>query len=60
MGGRDAFAGGLIYSLINGNQLQEALEFAGAATCLKHTIPGDFNMISVDEGKVCSERRGIW
>lgn len=49
LGGGDAFAGGLIYSLINGNQLQEALEFAVAASCLKHTIPGDFNMISVDE-----------
>jgi len=49
VGGGDAFAGGLIYSLINGTPLQEALEFAVAAACLKHTIPGDFNMISVDE-----------
>ena len=51
VGGGDAFTGGLIYSLINGNQLQEALEFAVAAACLKHTIPGDFNMISVDEAR---------
>lgn len=51
VGGGDAFAAGLIYSLINGNQLQEALEFAVAAACLKHTIPGDFNMISVDEAR---------
>ena len=49
VGGGDAFAGGLIYSLINNEGLQDALEFAVAASCLKHTIPGDFNMISVDE-----------
>lgn len=51
VGGGDAFAGGLIYSLINGNQLQEALEFAVAASCLKHSIPGDFNLVSEDEVK---------
>jgi len=51
VGGGDAFAGGLIYSLINGNQLQEALDFAVAASCLKHTIPGDFNLVSEDEVK---------
>jgi len=49
VGGGDAFAGGLIYSLINGNQLQEALDFAVAASCLKHSIPGDFNLVSEDE-----------
>jgi len=51
VGGGDAFAGGLIYSLINGNQVQEALEFAVAVSCLKHTIPGDFNLVSKDEVK---------
>ncbi|PKP61649.1 2-dehydro-3-deoxygluconokinase [Candidatus Atribacteria bacterium HGW-Atribacteria-1] len=51
VGGGDAFAGGLIYSLINGNQLQEALDFAVAASCLKHAIPGDFNLVSKDEVK---------
>lgn len=51
VGGGDAFAGGLIYSLINGNQLQEALDFAVAASCLKHSIPGDFNLVSEDEVK---------
>jgi len=56
VGGGDAFAGGLIYSLISGKGLQEALEFAVAAACLKHTIPGDFNMVSVDEAE--SLRKG--
>ena len=56
VGGGDAFAGGLIYSLINGKRLKEALDFAVAASCLKHTIPGDFNVVSVDE--VESLRRG--
>ena len=51
VGGGDAFAGGLICSLVNSNQLQEALEFAVAASCLKHTIPGDFNLVSEDEVK---------
>lgn len=51
VGGGDAFAGGLIYSLINGNQLQGALDFAVAASCLKHTIPGDFNLVSEEEVK---------
>jgi 2-dehydro-3-deoxygluconokinase len=49
VGGGDAFAGGLIYGLqVLGNP-QEALEFAVAASCLKHSIPGDFNRFSVEE-----------
>jgi len=55
VGGGDAFAGGLIYSLINGKEIKEALEFATAASCLKHTIPGDFNMVGVDEVKSLQE-----
>jgi len=51
VGGGDAFAGGLIYSLINNKKLSESLEFAVAASCLKHTIPGDFNMMSIEEVK---------
>ena len=43
VGGGDAFAGGLIYGLINLPSHQDALEFAVAASCLKHSIPGDFN-----------------
>jgi len=51
VGGGDAFAGGLIYSLISGKGIKEALEFATAASCLKHTIPGDFNIVSAEEVK---------
>jgi 2-dehydro-3-deoxygluconokinase len=49
VGGGDAFAGGLIYGLQALGNSQEALEFAVAASCLKHSIPGDFNRFSVDE-----------
>ena len=50
IGGGDAFVGGLIYGLRTyGNDLQKALNFAVAASCLKHSIIGDFNMVTVDE-----------
>lgn len=49
VGGGDAFAGGLIYSLLSGKNLQEAAEFGAAASCLKQTIPGDFNHVSRKE-----------
>ena len=49
VGGGDSFAGGLIYGLNHYEDKQQALEFAVAASCLKHTIPGDFNRVSVDE-----------
>ena len=49
VGGGDAFAGGLIYGLQALSGTEEALEFAVAASCLKHSIPGDFNRFSVDE-----------
>jgi len=51
VGGGDCFAGGLIYGLQSLGSHQEALEFAVAASCLKHSIPGDFNRFSVDEVK---------
>jgi len=51
VGGGDSFAGGLIYGLLNLKDTREALEFAVAASCLKHSIPGDFNRFSVDEVK---------
>ena len=51
VGGGDAFAGGLIYGLNALPSSQEALEFAVAASCLKHSIPGDFNRFTVDEVK---------
>ncbi len=49
VGGGDSFASGLIYGLLNKDNSKEALEFAVAASCLKQTIPGDFNLVSVDE-----------
>jgi 2-dehydro-3-deoxygluconokinase len=51
VGGGDAFSGGLIYGLLSLEGRQEALEFAVAASSLKHSIPGDFNRFSVDEVK---------
>lgn len=49
VGGGDSFGAGLIYSLINGFDGQKAIEFAVAASCLKQTIEGDYNLVSVDE-----------
>ena len=49
VGGGDSFAGGLIYGLMSGYNGQDALEFAVAASCLKHSIEGDFNHVSVKE-----------
>lgn len=51
VGGGDAFAGGLIYGLEYLPDHHDALEFAVAASCLKHSIPGDFNRFSADEVK---------
>ena len=49
VGGGDAFAAGLIYGLNTYHSRQEALEFAVAASCLKHSIPGDFNRMDVKD-----------
>lgn len=49
VGSGDAFAAGLIYALLKNMSPHNALEFASAAACLKHTIEGDFNMVTVDE-----------
>jgi len=50
VGGGDAFMGGLIYGLLTyKNEDQKALNFAVAASCLKHTIHGDFNLVTVQE-----------
>jgi len=52
VGGGDAFGAGLIYGLLTfGEDYQKALNFAIAAACLKHSIIGDFNMVSVSEVK---------
>ncbi len=49
VGGGDSFGAGLIYSLLNGYEAQKTIEFAVAASCLKHSIEGDYNMVSVAE-----------
>jgi 2-dehydro-3-deoxygluconokinase len=49
VGGGDAFCAGLIYGLLSYADSQKALNFAVAASCLKHTIFGDFNMVTVSE-----------
>ena len=49
VGSGDAFMGGLICSLLAGSGDQRALEFAAAASCLKHSIPGDYNRVSTSE-----------
>lgn len=46
-----AFGGGLIYAMLNKFNAQDVIEFAVAASCLKHSISGDFNMVTVDEVK---------
>ena len=49
VGGGDSFGGGLIYALLNGKSTQDAVEFAVAASALKHTIEGDYNIVTVAE-----------
>ena len=49
VGGGDSFGGGLIYALRSGKSTQEAIEFAVAASALKHSVEGDFNRVSVSE-----------
>jgi len=46
VGGGDSFAGGTICGFMDGKNFKEALEFGVAASALKHTIPGDFNLVS--------------
>ena len=51
IGGGDSFGGGLIYALLNGYDTQGAVEFAVAASALKHSIEGDYNFATLDEVK---------
>ena len=46
VGGGDAFAGGFLCGLLDGKSMKDALEFGVAASALKHTIPGDFNLVT--------------
>lgn len=49
VGGGDSFGGGLIYALMHGYDSKSAIEFAVAASCLKHSVEGDYNMVTVSE-----------
>ena len=49
VGGGDSFGGGLIYALLSGKSAQEAIEFAVAASALKHSVEGDYNRVTVAE-----------
>ncbi len=49
VGGGDSFASGVIYGLLEGKNFKDALEFGVAASALKHTIHGDFNMVTISE-----------
>ncbi len=51
VGGGDSFGGGLIAAQLEGYEPQQTIEFAVAASCLKHSIEGDYNMVSMDEVK---------
>ncbi len=49
VGGGDSFAAGLVFGLLRGAEAQDCVEFAAAASCLKHSIPGDVNLVTEDE-----------
>lgn len=51
VGGGDSFGGGLIYACLNDYSGQDTINFAVAASCLKHSIEGDYNIVTVDEVK---------
>ena len=58
VGGGDSFGGGLIYALAAGKRPQEAIDFAVAASCLKHSIEHDFNLASVSEVEALAAGNG--
>lgn len=49
VGAGDSFAAGIIYGLTNMQDYQKIIDFAVAASCLKHTIDGDFNRVCINE-----------
>jgi len=51
VGGGDSFGAGLIFASLEGQTAAERLEFAVAASCLKHSVEGDFNVISAEEAR---------
>ena len=58
VGGGDSFGGGLIYALLSGKDTQAAIDFAVAASCLKHSIEHDFNLVTVQEVEALAKGNG--
>ena len=58
VGGGDSFGGGLIYALATGRKNQAAIDFAVAASCLKHSIEHDFNLVTVSEVETLAAGNG--
>lgn len=58
VGGGDSFGGGLIYALLSGKDTQAAIDFAVAASCLKHSIEHDFNLVTVQEVEALAAGNG--
>ena len=58
VGGGDSFGAGLIYSQLMGYSSKDSIEYAVAASCLKHSIEGDYNFVSVDEVKALAGGSG--
>ena len=59
VGGGDAFAAGIIFAILSGKETKDVIEFAVAASALKHTIPGDANLSSVEEIEHLIKGNGI-
>ena len=58
VGGGDSFGGGLVYALATGKKPQAAIDFAVAASCLKHSIEHDFNLVTVKEVEALAAGNG--
>lgn len=58
VGGGDSFGGGLIYALLSGEPTQQAIEFAVAASALKHSVEGDFNRVTLSEVRKLADGDG--
>ena len=58
VGGGDSFGGGLIFASLRGDDPQKAIDFAVAASALKHTVPGDYNRVTLEEVEALAKGDG--
>ena len=58
IGGGDAFAAGVLHGLLTGSSPQAAIDFGAAAGCLKHSIPGDFNLLTIADVELLLSEKG--